>query len=514
MNYSNSIWHLAGVERTRAADGSVELKRFLPGGAMETVAYDAKGAETGRRLDYLLSDHLGSVVAVVERTETSSGQSRWDVREERAFDPWDACRDPDTWRACATGSVLPRDDGAPRCGFTGHETLGAMVLVHMNGRIYDPALGRFLQADPYVQSGSDLQGLNRYAYVLNNPLNAVDPSGYEATGLSAWLADFIIRSIIASFIETFRHAISNMGGGGSTEFAGSLSNGLIAGATPWGFTSATGASHPSPPLGGTLNRGAVMNIARGDCTILGNGSQGHWFPSAGTGGFLGGPLGSWIGFTLGDRSEWIVQLVLSFRTATQQTGGKHGNGAVDRPKVLGSVAAESAAPQSEGGATSADIAVAFVGGALDRSSSKVVFSVFEQFEKSGGVGSYFSHRQGGDLGEWIDSQKEQGMRVTVIGHGWGANTAAQVVAKGHSVHELRTVDPVGLRPKWRPKRFFQRVAANSGTWNNYDSTLADSGGDVVARVGRPWNDRPQAFATSHIKVNENHVDICTEYCVP
>ncbi len=65
--------------------------------------------------------------------------------------------------ACAKGSVLPRDDGATRCGFTGHETLGAVGLVHMNGRIHYAALARFLPADPYVQSGSDLQGLNRYA---------------------------------------------------------------------------------------------------------------------------------------------------------------------------------------------------------------------------------------------------------------------------------------------------------------------------------------------------------------
>ena len=144
----------------------MEVKRFLPGGAMETVAYDAEGAETGQRLDYLLSDHLGSVVAVVEGTETPSGQTKWDVREERAFDPWGACRDPDSWKACAKDSVLPKDDGATRRGFTGHGTLGAVGLVHMNGRIYDPALGRFLQADPYVQSASDLQGLNRYAYVL------------------------------------------------------------------------------------------------------------------------------------------------------------------------------------------------------------------------------------------------------------------------------------------------------------------------------------------------------------
>jgi hypothetical protein len=48
----------------------------------------------------------------------------------------------------------------------------------MNGRIYDPALGRVLSADPYVQSPGDSQSFNRYAYVRNSPLTYTDPSGY------------------------------------------------------------------------------------------------------------------------------------------------------------------------------------------------------------------------------------------------------------------------------------------------------------------------------------------------
>jgi hypothetical protein len=48
----------------------------------------------------------------------------------------------------------------------------------MNGRIYDPELGRFLSADPYVQSPLNSQSHNRYSYVLNNPLRYIDPSGY------------------------------------------------------------------------------------------------------------------------------------------------------------------------------------------------------------------------------------------------------------------------------------------------------------------------------------------------
>lgn len=48
----------------------------------------------------------------------------------------------------------------------------------MNGRIYDPRLGRFLQADPFVQFAANTQSYNRYSYVLNNPLVYTDPSGY------------------------------------------------------------------------------------------------------------------------------------------------------------------------------------------------------------------------------------------------------------------------------------------------------------------------------------------------
>ena len=50
----------------------------------------------------------------------------------------------------------------------------------MNGRIYDPLLGRFLSADLVVQSPSSLQSYNRYSYCGNNPLSFTDPSGFEA----------------------------------------------------------------------------------------------------------------------------------------------------------------------------------------------------------------------------------------------------------------------------------------------------------------------------------------------
>src|SRR5215468_6041021 len=48
----------------------------------------------------------------------------------------------------------------------------------MNGRVYDPMLGRFGVADPVTESPFSTQGWNRYSYVGNSPVNFTDPSGY------------------------------------------------------------------------------------------------------------------------------------------------------------------------------------------------------------------------------------------------------------------------------------------------------------------------------------------------
>jgi RHS repeat-associated protein len=66
-----------------------------------------------------------------------------------------------------------------RVYFTGQRseeaTLGS--LYDYNARFYSPVLGRFLSPDTIVPSPGDPQSLNRYAYVLNNPLRYTDPTG-------------------------------------------------------------------------------------------------------------------------------------------------------------------------------------------------------------------------------------------------------------------------------------------------------------------------------------------------
>ncbi|MBZ4043675.1 RHS repeat domain-containing protein [Flavobacterium hibisci] len=64
-------------------------------------------------------------------------------------------------------------------GYTSHEHLAEVGLIHINGRLYDPVLRSFLMPDNFIQQPENTQNYNRYAYVLNNPLMYTDPSGEE-----------------------------------------------------------------------------------------------------------------------------------------------------------------------------------------------------------------------------------------------------------------------------------------------------------------------------------------------
>jgi len=113
---------------------------------------------------YLFRDYLGSILAITD----SAGV----IQEKRIFDAW--------------GEIAILQDGAGNNlssftlldrGYTGHEHLLGVGLVHMNGRLYDPKLHRFLMPDNFVQDPYNTQNFNRYGYVLNNPLSYTDPSG-------------------------------------------------------------------------------------------------------------------------------------------------------------------------------------------------------------------------------------------------------------------------------------------------------------------------------------------------
>ncbi|WP_127995679.1 RHS repeat-associated core domain-containing protein [Piscinibacter defluvii] len=111
---------------------------------------------------YWHKDALGSIVAVSDAALNI---------ERMAFDAWGR-RQRDTGRVDAWVNPAHGDRG-----YTGHEHLDELALVHMNGRVYDPLLARFLSPDPVLQAPEDLQNYNRFSYVLNNPVRYTDPTG-------------------------------------------------------------------------------------------------------------------------------------------------------------------------------------------------------------------------------------------------------------------------------------------------------------------------------------------------
>ena len=154
-------------ERELKEDGSIEHRHYVGGSVVLTSVGTGTQMLTVTATRYWHKDHLGSTAVVTDETGI--------VIERLAYDPFGKRRY--TNGVFDANGVL-RSSTTDR-GYTGHEHLDDLGFIHMNGRVYDPMLGRFLSADPFIQYPDNLQSYNRYAYLFNNPLNATDPTGYR-----------------------------------------------------------------------------------------------------------------------------------------------------------------------------------------------------------------------------------------------------------------------------------------------------------------------------------------------
>ena len=71
---------------------------------------------------------------------------------------------------------------APDVGFTGQRFEASVGIYDYGARWYHPDVGHFLTPDALVPDAYDSQLLNRYAYVRNNPINKIDPTGNTPIG--------------------------------------------------------------------------------------------------------------------------------------------------------------------------------------------------------------------------------------------------------------------------------------------------------------------------------------------
>ncbi|RUO37890.1 hypothetical protein CWE15_11050 [Aliidiomarina taiwanensis] len=170
-------WMFGGYERFQKENGDIE-HRFLVGGSV--VTHTDRSSGTISKTRHLHKDGQESTVTITG--EAVSGNV---LKQQINYDPWG--KQSTLWSH--TSFVYGLNLGDMR-GYTGHTVVDDMDLIHMGGRTYNPVLGRFMQADPFIQSGANTQNYNRYSYVLNNPLSYTDPSGYFFNKINKMLGDW------------------------------------------------------------------------------------------------------------------------------------------------------------------------------------------------------------------------------------------------------------------------------------------------------------------------------------
>lgn len=158
------LWNGMTLCEERDATGATVNKRFYSGG--EQVA---NGPNAGSY--YYAGDHLGNIAQLTDSTGA--------VRADYSYTPYGK-------RTKAAGDL------DTNFGFTGHYLHQQTGLYLTPTRLYDPGTARWLARDPIGESG----GLNQYAYVGGNPLNATDPSGQSWGGFFIGLGVGLVAGML------------------------------------------------------------------------------------------------------------------------------------------------------------------------------------------------------------------------------------------------------------------------------------------------------------------------------
>ncbi|MEX2961985.1 RHS repeat domain-containing protein [Microbulbifer sp. TYP-18] len=213
-------------EKVEKPGGAVEERHFIGGSVVVTVSDRSTSSPGTTHTRYLHKDHLGSITAITDE--------QMNLVEEFSFDAWGKRRAPSLAKLeqllnkpWASMTSYEKDNltlnswdlasAITNKGFTGHEQLDGVGLIHMNGRVYDAEIGRFLSADPFVQDLSNLQALNRYSYVLNNPLSYTDPGGYFFKKLFKKLKKLVkkvwqgVKKVVKGVVKSVKRQLQAVG---------------------------------------------------------------------------------------------------------------------------------------------------------------------------------------------------------------------------------------------------------------------------------------------------------------
>jgi RHS repeat-associated protein len=349
-------------ERETAENGSVTNRHYITAGGrvIAVLTTTAAAPTTVAQTDYWHVDQIGSLVAVTGGAGNLVERYAYDPFGKRRFadgnfDATNALYIDATHYVdqSATLALLTSTRGTVR-GFTGHEHLDDLGLIHMNGRMYDATIARFMQADPTIQYSLLMQDYNRYSYLMNNPLAGFDPSGYhflgdfgefidDALGMllgwaPPWLRD--IAAIVVSYELGPEAGEGFWAAAADTALAGFSAGVITSGSLEGGLQQAISAElffgagqlATAEQFGETSLGRAVFHAGAGCLSsVMQGGNCGKGAVGAGLTQYLGSNFAAWAKGEVPNVKLRIVVQVIGFSviggTASKLTGGKFGNGA-------------------------------------------------------------------------------------------------------------------------------------------------------------------------------------------
>lgn len=244
-----------GFEQEIGTNGAVSNRHYLSAATGTIGMITTNGAITNPdnpqptdasavvvKVAYWHKDDLGSISAITDAAGA--------VTQRMAYDPFGKRRNVNGSYDGAGTIVIDNPQGTDR-GFTGHEEMDDVGIVHMNGRLYDASIGRVMQADPLIQAPYDLQSFDRYSYVMNNPLNLTDPSGHSWLG-KYWrkFKDWLKRQdtkVSYNSNSGGSGSGANSGGHGANNGSSNCSNGSGGSGTTGSYSSGCSGIDLSPP---------------------------------------------------------------------------------------------------------------------------------------------------------------------------------------------------------------------------------------------------------------------------
>ncbi|WP_410493579.1 RHS repeat-associated core domain-containing protein [Chryseobacterium sp. JV274] len=307
------------------------------------IVYLKNFTENSGSYKFLHKDYIGSILAISDEAGNKL--------EQRHFDAWGNF----THLQIGNGAIITDKNIIDNTslllerGYTSHEHFAEVGIIHMNGRLYDPLLRRFLNADENIQDIFNTQNYNKYGYVFNNPLMFNDPSGefvfafVAAWGVSLFWGGVITAAIIGTAVGLAAYSLGVAISGGKWQLGGALKSmfwGGVSGAVTFGigsaFTPAAGTVLTlTDKVASAMAQGLVHGFAQGTLSLMQGANFTHGFASGASGSWGASLFGGIAGSFANSAAGTVVSGMVLGGVASELTGGNFWQGALIGGVVAG-----------------------------------------------------------------------------------------------------------------------------------------------------------------------------------